>query len=472
MLSPTADPRPGLWTLTAAAGTSVVVLSALWLAPHPSRLLFLGAVAALSLVLLLTVPVHVLPTLAMLLVFTVSDRIADASLFPVVTPATAVMGVWLLRRWSARFRHRAPGVRDRRFQARSALVVVHLLMAGWLLVQLLLSPTTLGISWALTYLVAVGASLLVEDGGDEVRLLRRALPWTGAVAGLYAVLQASLGANIVFSPVLRALGQDSVAQHWAVYRSDGSFGHPLVAGLFLAVALAFCIGRWLETDRSVNVALAAACGAGIISTVSRGAYIAAAVGVAAIVLVAALRSGHTAGRARLWWLLAGFCAFAYYAAHTSSYLARDASQEASDSSVVRANLPGITLATARSYHWLGSGPATSLKAAAPYNYQGLRIENSYFQALISLGIPGLVLLVATLVLAVVLAVRLHNLGTAAGLVALAVGLSGFAALDGLRNVLVLLGLLVMLAVHREPTRPVLPATLSTARPPVSLPRGR
>ena len=460
----------GLWTVLGCGLTGGVLASALWLSPHNSSRLFLGTCAVFAVAVLLVVPVHVLPLVCLLVIFAVSDRITDFTLFPVLTPATAVLLLWLGRRWwGAAKGHRVAALP--RSRTKQAPIAISVLLVVWLCVLLVVSPTRLGLSWTVTYATAVVATQLVPDTTEETRLLRGVLPWAGAVAAGYALLQTTFEQNWVFTPVLRLLGRTTVEQHWAVYRSDGSFGHPLVAGLFFAVVLAFCIGRWLETGRLVFGLLAVANGLGIICTVSRGSYVAAGVGVAGVIVLA-LFFPHRFGRARHLLMLTGCAVFAYLAVNTSSFLDRGMSQEAQASTAVREGLPYITIATARQYHWLGSGPATSLTAAAPFNSQGLRIENSYLQLLISVGLPGLACFVAALAALVLIALRLRNFGAAAGLIALAVGLFGFAAIDGLRNVLVLLGLLAMMALHREeavpPTTRRAPVHKREPAPPIPL----
>jgi hypothetical protein len=68
---------------------------------------------------------------------------------------------------------------------------------------------------------------------------------------------------------------------------------------------------------------------------------------------------------------------------------------------------------------------------------------------ISLGAPGLLLFLAILATSAVIAIRNRNLGALGGLAAYAIAISGFAALDSRRNLLVLLSVLIMLCIHRR-----------------------
>lgn len=435
------------WTAVSCAVSAAVVVATLSLQPRLSAFVLLAVLGSVALVAMCVVEVHVLPTIALATCFAVSDRMADYDVAPLLAPASLVMVLWWLRKQrSGPDQASAPAAP---VPGRRPLLLLSLLLAAWTVPLLLISSSPrLGLSWVLTFGVAVVAPLTVRDLNAEAALLQRWLPWLGAAAAGYAVVESLVGDNLVFNPILRALGSTS-GQHWAVYRSESSFGHPLVAGLVFAVVLVFCAGRWLETRRSTYLLLAGVNGAGMVSTVSRGSYIAAAVGIAALVALGLL-VGRRLSRTRSVAMVVGFSGLVYLALQLSAFSERQSSAEALASVLARSNTRVIALDAARAHSWLGAGPANSLSAAAPYNFQELPIENSFYQLLISLGAPGLALFCALLVGMLLIAYRRHNYAAVAAVTAFSVACSGFAALDTRRDLIVLLGLLLVLCLAHSP----------------------
>jgi len=434
--------------LLGSVATAFLVVVALSIGSRQGRLLLFATVALLALLVLMVLPVQVLPALALLASVLVPDRMADYGTSPLVTPGTVVLLVWLGRRLLVRAnadpvapREGAPGT-DR---LRKALVTSAVLLGAIMLPLMLVAPSKLlSVAWTFTYLVAIVGPLLVGDLDREARALSDWLPGIAAVTAAYAVLQAALQRNVLYTPIYDALGKPD-NQHWAVYRSDSSFGHPLVAGLFFSVALAFCVGRWLETRRLRFLAIAVLSGLGVVSTVSRGSYVAAAGSV--IVLTFVVIATQSRGRLRLVVIVMGLAVATRLALSSSTFVERGLSGEASSSYSSRSNLPTITLDTARAYHFLGGGPASSAAVAEPFNFQGLPIENSFMQLLIDVGAVGLLLFITVLALAVIIGIRNRNSGAWAGVVAYSIAVSGFAALDSRRTLLVVLGMLIVLCLR-------------------------
>lgn len=439
-------------TASSCAAVVLLVLGALSLDSSGVRALFLGAVVLLAVGACLAVPVESLPTVALVAVVLVPDRIADYSSSPLLMPATLALGVWVVRRLLAGGSSTGPaGDLGRHRRLRKALTGTAVALALGMVPLVLVSPNKrFSIAWAFTFAVAVAAPLLLGDLDEEARRLRRALPWVGSLVAVYAIIEYLLEQNLVYAPVYAALGLDDL-QHWSVYRSDASLGHPLVAGLFFTATLSFCVGRWLETRRPGMLVLALLTGSGIVTTVSRGSYIAAAVALTAVLLVAlCVQAGH---RLRRLVTLLAFGGVSLLAVNSDAFVERGLSAEGVSSLNSRNALPQIAAEAARASHWLGGGPAASLPLASPYNFQQLPIENSYLQLLIGVGAWGLALFVLVLVLAAVIALRRRNLSGFGALVGYAVAIGGFAALDSRRDLVVLLGLLVMVSICRpEVTR--------------------
>lgn len=434
------------------AAAAVLVLGALSLDAAAVRYLFVAVVGLLAVGVCFAVPVESLPTLALVAAVLVPDRIADYSTSPLLTPATVALSVWLVRKLLARSSgtgrttDTGTGHRLRSWLARSAVV----LSLGMVPLVLVSPNRRFSVAWTFTFALAVAVPPLLGDLEGEARRLRAALPRLGAVVAGYAVVEYLLERNVLYGSVYNALGLDEL-QHWSVYRSDATLGHPLVAGLFFTVVLAFCVGRWLESRRSRFLGVALLNGVGIVTTVSRGSYIAAAVAVASVLVVAlCVQSRH---RVRRLFALAAFSAASVLAVNSDAFVERGLSAEGLSSLNSRNALPQIAADAASASHWLGGGPASSLPLAAPYNFQGLPIENSYLQLVIGIGAWGLALFVLLLVLAAVIALRGRNLSGFGALIGYAVAIAGFAALDSRRDLVVLLGLLVVLSiVPTEPAR--------------------
>ena len=271
--------RAGSTVASCIVAAALVVTALSVVESRQAALLFFAAVALAAVVVLLVLPVQVLPALALGITVFIPDRITDFATSPVVTPATLVFGVWLLRRMllpgsAAKDRdlvedHGPAGVRGLR--------VLAIVLGAILIPLVLIAPIKqFAVGWTFTYLVAVVGPLLIGRIESETRAIRTALPWLGTVAAAYVLLQSVTENNFIYLPIYEALGKADV-QHWAVYRSDGSLGHPLLAGLFFAVVLAFCVGRWLETDQRWFLLVALVNGLAIVATVSRGSYLAATV---------------------------------------------------------------------------------------------------------------------------------------------------------------------------------------------------
>ncbi len=443
--------RAGTIVVSCGLAAALVVGALSLISSRTPGLLLLLVGALVALVVLLVVPVHVLPVFALVIITAIPDRLTDFTTSPLITPATVVLAVWIVRRLLLRVILDPAGPSLAHQPGLTGLRRVTVLLGVIMVPLVLVAPVQqFAASWVLTYVVAIIAILQIGPIDREASSLRTALPWVGTVAAVYALMQTVWEDNVIYTPLYEALGKVDV-QHWAVYRADGSLGHPLLAGLFFGVVLTFCLGRWFETGRRRFVIPALINAAGIVSTVSRGSYIAAAVGVVAL-LIAAMLTGRLR-TPRLTAILAGLVAAGYLALNNDSFVQRTLSVEGLASLNSRDALPQITLATAAAHHWLGGGPANSMSVAAPFNYQGLPIENSYLQLVISVGVPGTIAFLAVLVISAVLAYRARNLAALGGLVAYAVAISGFAALDTRRNLLVLLGILIMLCLARRPVEP-------------------
>lgn len=395
-----------------------------------------------ALIALLAIPIHLLPVMAFIVMVAIPDRllfIAPLEYFP---PEVIIMFVWAVRKLLNVGTGRRVNVRT---PVRAAVIVVLMATLTWFIVVAMSHTPTRSASWMVSFVVLLVLPLILPDRDREIDTLRRAWPWTGAIVAVYACLQALIQFNPIYDPLYKSLRLIPI-QHWSVFRADASLAHPLTAGLFFSMTLAFCVGRWVETSRRTFAVLALLNGLGVIATVSRGSYIAAGVAVAALLLLA-LVSGHRFGRDRIVLILCAFAVFGYFALQSDSFQERSNSIDGLGSVSAREDMWGITEATASWYRWLGAGPGTSESAAIPFNWKGLPIENSYFQLLISVGVPGVILFGLFLATVYRVAVRERNLSAIGGLTAALVAIGGYAAIDGPRTALGLLAFMILLAVN-------------------------
>lgn len=409
-----------------------------------AQLAAVGIAGLLGLLALLLFPVHVLPTLSMAIVLFVPDRLIDAVGFPLTTPSAIVLIIWAVRKKvrEGLVNYGQPGM-SRRTIPRSLRTVLVLFFA-WLIPHTIASPVpSFSVAWLLTFMTAVLVPLFVKDREHEVDLLRRSIPVLTSIAAIYAIAQSIMQSNFLYDPIYLMAGRDSV-QHWEVYRADASFGHPLTAGLVFAVGLSFSAGRWIETRQHIFLVGCALQSLGLMLTVSRGSYVAAGMAVAFLVF-AAMAAGRHFGRARAFLVTIGFASFITYVLQSDAFVKRATSDEALASTEARNNLAQIALDATNSTNWLGGGLAASSVIAAPFNFQELPIENSYLQILIGIGLPGLILFAALLIVAVRWGYRYRNLAAASAIMAFAVAISGYAAIDTVLSLIVLLGLLAMMA---------------------------
>jgi hypothetical protein len=100
------------------------------------------------------------------------DRITNIDIFPVLTPATFFLLVWLCRRGLAQSRRPARSRCDARLSQRMVEWLAILLVA-WVLPLMAASHISrVGISWTATYLVAVVAPIVLHDTHRESAVLR------------------------------------------------------------------------------------------------------------------------------------------------------------------------------------------------------------------------------------------------------------------------------------------------------------
>ncbi|PWD51934.1 hypothetical protein C8046_16060 [Serinibacter arcticus] len=397
---------------------------------------------AVGVALVLALPVHRLPALALLVAVAIPVRVLpDLALLSVLPPAALVVLAWMARRLLDRARGTG---RDAAPTAGSAVRVLAGLTAGWILLSLLAGDhLQTSVAWTASFGVAVLAPLLVRGVADEARALKRTLIVGGGLAGAYAVLETMLGRNPVIDVVNAALGFGSV-QHWSVYRAEVTLGHPLAAGTLLAVAGAAGVLEWLARGRPRDGVWGALAVAGTVATVSRGSLLALVVALGVGILVWLVRSRNLSGP-RAVALAIALGAAGTLVTTASGLLDRGASAEAAASDAARARGVELAIATARENGLLGSGPGTSALAVAERDTV-TAIESSGLQLLVSIGLPGALLVGALVVAGSLTAWRAGDVAALAAVVAYTVSVLGYNAIDTRRSLHVLLAVVLILAV--------------------------
>jgi O-antigen ligase len=433
----------GVWVLAGAVLSLFMVGLALpAMSAAPTRYLVVVPFAVLLVVALLRMPVHVLPAFAFALYGVGMVQFVQTGL-PIGT-SSIILIVWVLRRAASGLGRiqrsaRLPGIGER--PARIALTVPLLAVALAIWLLLLTQIGDLGASstgWLLAFLPVVVVPLLVPDLRKEAKALEATWIVLAGVMGVYAIVEFILRANFVYW----ALGAQS-SQHWSVYRSEGPFGHPLLFGTFLAVGTLLAFGRWLEGHRSATLLTAFVALAGVLVTSSRSSLVAVIVGILLALAMVVMRPGSSR-RGRAFGLALILSVGAALIALTP-LLDRWTSDEADGSSAARSQGFELALSLAERSGFLGNGAGTS-SLAATLTGSTLPIELSPLQALVSVGIPGLLLIAALFAVGFARAIASYRVAAVAGLAAFLAAVSGYNYFDDRRSALILCGMVLVIAI--------------------------
>ncbi|WP_104130090.1 O-antigen ligase [Cryobacterium sp. N21] len=422
----------------------------------PLTLLAFAAVVTLFLL-----PAHILPAVAL-----VTFALIPARILPQDGPigalplTTMIIVIWALRRLLPTKTDASPATPPAPF--RSATRYFALLFLVWTLFTL--ARTTdlqASLGWMISFSAAVLLPLCIGTSTREAYWIRRTWLLLGAWLGAYAVVEGVLRFNPIWGTLFSALGLTD-HQHWSVYRADASFGHPLFAALFFAVACVLAIGIWLRENSKLALAAAVFSSLGLVTTVSRGAILAAAIAIGFAYAVSLVLRGEK--RWGKFALLAGLFVIAVVGLFQfDAFTARNNSVEAELSSQARDLGVWVSVQAANLTGWIGSGPGTSGITGRLFNE--VTIENSLLQLLISIGLPGLALFLLMIGSAIAHALSRRAVGAAAALAAYTVCIAGFNAIDALRPMHLLLGLLLILALN--PSRADAAGPLESGRAPTA-----
>ncbi|ROR73340.1 O-antigen ligase family protein [Bogoriella caseilytica] len=409
----------------------------------------LGALlGAVLLLVAMAVPRHVLPAAAVIIYALLPTKLLPGTAMMEALPlGTILLIVWRVRVWldAHLSTRRTDWEPDRpRGSWGAAAAACAALFSLWALISAMAhSSTFFGLGWIVSFCAAVFVGLTVRSAPQEAALLRRTWIVVGGLAGSYAVLEFVLGGSPLFG-TLYALVGETTSQHWSVYRAEVSFSHPLFAGVFLSVATVLGVLSWMERRESASLVWGLLSAAGVVATLSRGPMLATIAALIAGLVIVGLRRGER--RPGQFALLAVIgLAAAVVVSRLEAFATRTGSVEAELSAGARRTGMDVALQAAASSNYLGTGPATSGQTAARFG--SVVIENSYLQILISLGLPGLILLLGILAAVLVIALRARRTAAAAAAMSVVIAFAGFNALDAVRSMHLILGLVVFLALH-------------------------
>jgi O-antigen ligase len=430
-----------------AAGTAVAIR----VAGDGGWVAAIGLLAATILAFVLCLaPVHVLPSIAVAVFAFIPVRLIPSNELLSALPLPAIiMAVWFLRRFLSSLRRDQQPESSSFFGSKAIRTLVALLFL-WCVVSLLASAfqyTAAG--WLISFTAAVLLPLLVVNVEREAAALVKFIIIASGAAGAYAVLEAVLQFNLIVTPLYSALGHGTM-QHWSVYRAEVTFGHPLFAATFLAIGGSIGLTQWATRGGRLPLVMSVFALAGVVATASRGAVLAAVIAIA-VSIGSWLISKHRKSTGRLLLLLGGVAVGGWLVVELSGLLERSDSLEAIRSNEARARAWDLAVSTAARGEIVGSGPGTSSLAVEPYDARTV-LENSGLQLLVSIGVPGLLLVIAILGVAVVTAWQSSNFAAVAGVIAYAVAVSGYNAIDARRAMHLLLAVVVIIAIGSVRTR--------------------
>lgn len=421
-----------------------------------------GAVAAVA---LLTLPVQLLPVLTLIGFTLIPMRIVPHSgilnIFPVMA---LVMCVWVFRRVVLKQSGKPlPGdyVERTSYGLRYGVIAVAVLFLGWLAFSILrggIGSTTVG--WSVAITLSFLVPMLVPDARVEADLVRRAWIWLGGILGFFTVIELAMQGSPFVSAVYDALGLGSDAS-WSVYRAESLFGQPLFAASYFIVPSMLGIIGWLRGAKLRWAVLGALSLLGLVSTISRGAILAAAIALGVGVILALVTPGFRTP----WRLLAITIAGVVAAIGLSNFAPLTERGDSLDARLsTEARVLGLSVAMRAAAYgdWLGTGPGTSGQTGRLFD--DVIIENSSLQLLISIGVPGLFLFGLLLALLIFNALRHRDVAAAVAVLAYFLAISGYNSIDAVRQLHLLLGMLAILCLHAPLARPVDPFALALSSP--------
>ncbi|QHC59328.1 O-antigen ligase family protein [Rathayibacter sp. VKM Ac-2760] len=384
-------------------------------------LVALGFVAVIGAIVLFFMPRRLMPALALavLVVLPVGYMDVPRLIGRYFSPAVIILLVWMVRLVLSK--------RDAAAEPARAGTMLWIPVLGALAVSVALGlEPGLSVAWVVVALVCTVLPYLYgRTRSDDVwSSAQNAYLWVGVFIGALAVLDFVAG----FNPWSSLFSYDVTEKVWSVFRSRTSLGHPLVTSTVATVcAMIALFGS--DKRRWLRIAALAGSGAAVILAVSRTGVLAIAIGLALGCLVLLFGASPSKRTRRITAFFLMISALGFLGVITNSPLLdqRNESSGGVKSSDYREQSTDVALGMIEDNWLIGLGPSNS---AAEFSsvFDG-PLENSVFQLLLSLGIPLAILALGAIVVIVLRVSKRGDAGVAAAIVAFAVSLSGFSAID-------------------------------------------
>jgi len=420
----------------AVAGSCAALGFGAALAPQYTAL---AGLLGFGLASLFLVPIEVLPLLTLLwLALVPVNDLPLPAVARAASPGLVIVLVWALRREVAGAAHPSRALP-------APLRTTILLLLGWLLVMTL---ATISLSRSLVWDIAFGGTVLLPLAigftKREARLVVDGLVALGALLAIYAVGEFLLKHNPLFGHLYER-APFPVEERWSTYRVTTALGHPLNNALFFAAASVAGFSRYLETRRTLYAAGFLLALVGLLLSGSRGALYLTPVCLVAVVAMQVRAGALSLQRLGRLALIAGVGLAVLFGLYSQTVGLRANSTEGRVSTDVRYRALEASLHASSRREFLGSGPGTS-NSADQEDIQnpadvGLVIENSYLQLLVSIGLPGLVGVVALFGGLVWFGFRRRNIAAAGAFLAMALVIGTYNFIEGVRPDLLFLGVL-------------------------------
>lgn len=429
--------RAGLWNLAAPVAAAMAAVFVFHDRFRGSGLvLVIGALGALVLVML---PLEVLPAITLLLAV-LAPMVPIGPLGTVGIPSAASLVLLL---WATRLALRRPSLVARPLVSGNPLAPWAIALAGWMTVLIVASDFPRpAFGWSIAFVVSVLVCCFGSIDDATQRRLVTAWIVAGLVVAVHVAVEFVLKDDFLYGRVYEAFGSPS-PQHWSTYRPEGSFRHPIPAGIFLATAATLSAGQALRTSSLRLAGISAFIGVATVLTVTRGALLALLAGV--IIIVAAWTRNRYPDAPRIRSAVIALGGASVFAAFNVGPIAdRLDSVEATRSLGARFEIVDIAVRAASASNFIGSGPGTSQLASARFNLRDLPLESSILQVMVSLGIIGLVLFAGLFGTAFIVGFKSGRVPGAAALAALVAGTATYNGLEAKQGLLILIGLAFLL----------------------------
>jgi O-antigen ligase len=418
---------------------------------HP--LLGLAFVGLGGFAALFVVPLNWLPVAALWLVLFVPVEALPVPQLIAAAPLAAVpLLVWLVR------------VPAGPIPGRLVAVSAGLTLAWTVLAAALSTYHHLYAVLAATPLLLIAAGVLRSASLPDPRTLRSPMITAVALLALAAVAEKYVfHANPIYGPLYES-APFPLTQGWSTYRATTTIGHPLVNGTIFAAVLVLAVDDLLTRRARTLWALLRILMllGGLAAVVSRGSVIAAAVGVALLLILRSGNRAHVPRVAAVSVVLIGGAVLI-----SSAVLARSGTVEGQTSLNARSSLYDDTVAALRGREFFGVGPGMAeqhrvdhrlagvyqLLGTRSASYKGERrtsLENAYAEIVVGVGLPGLVFFVVMLLAAIAQGLaRVPSIGSASALAAVTIALAGYNAIDAHKQLSVFILLLLILLVSEQ-----------------------